>query len=163
MMNHYHYWVLYLWITYTIWHNLYGMSSARKSIISTDLRPVIGPNNNFEFGIPEKKYTPNSIEHYRDYEFRVYSKNVRNNILAVLEEKFKGDPHFNEIYAHFKAFDSQCLDQYSDFIILIKLYGTRIHFVTSRVEYSGMEYTLQDWNSEPAEQFRKRPKFLGLF
>jgi hypothetical protein len=140
------------------------MLQARKSVVSSDLRPRSGGDGS-EFGYLDEKTNASkySIKRNHKYEFNIRSKNVLDDILAVFSVNFKDDPHFKDIYAHFDAFDSKVLDQYSDFIVVIPIYGSRIRFISSRMEYSGMEYTLNEWGSIPAKQFRKRPKFLGIF
>lgn len=135
------------------------MLSARKTIISADQR-----RHSLEYGdLEEKIIYKYSLEHNHKYEFHVRSNKMVDNILEVLTKNFKDDPHFNDIYAHFNGFGSKVLDQYSEFIVVIPMYGSRIRFVSSRMEYSGMEYMLNDWHSKPAKQFQKRSKFLGIF
>lgn len=155
------------------------MSSARKSVVSTDLRAnttlSLAPNllyadtdAEIDSGVnmntdKNSHISKNTIERNMVYQFNIRSKNVRDNIIATFLTNFKDDKHIRDIEAHFMAFDSKVLDEFSEFVIYIRMYGTKIRFTTSRMEYSGMEYSLTSWDSKPAKQFEKRKKFLGIF
>lgn len=103
------------------------------------------------------------IDRGREYEFNIPSRNVRDSIIQTLEKNFKDDPHLSDLVTHFAQFDPKCLDKYSDFIVFLKLYSTKLKFVTTRMEYSGIEYMIDAWKGLPPEDFMKRKKFLGIF
>lgn len=141
------------------------MSFARKSVLSSDFREIqLVSDKNFQ--TVEKKSAKNErlfIEKNMTYTFNIRSKKVRDNIISTLKENFKNDVHINDLERHFRDFDSNILDTFSEFNVYITMYNTRINFVTSRMEHSGIEYTIQSWDAKPAEQFKKRKTFFGLF
>lgn len=135
----------------------------RMNILSGE--PGISANKHIK--APEKNWSSahklNKIEHgKKDYVFHISSSRVLSNILATFEVNFPDEPHLSDILAHFRQFDTKVLDKFSEFSVILEKYNTKITFITSRVEYSGMLYTLTDWNSVPCKEFLRK-KFLGIF
>lgn len=102
------------------------------------------------------------IKYDWEYEFRIpRSKNICQEIVRVFQTRFSDDPRLSFLVSHFQKFAPNCLDEFSDFCILLKKYNTKIIFTTSRVEYSAMIYVIDSWDCDPHPDF-KRKKFLGF-
>ena len=88
----------------------------------------------------------------------------RDNIIALLNQRHRGEPFLAPFTAHLKKIGAEKLDDYSKMEFHLTEYNIHLTFKTSRLEEAEMSYPIADLTSEP--DFRlKAPKswFQRLF
>jgi hypothetical protein len=73
----------------------------------------------------------------------------RDNIIALLNQRHRGEPFLNPFTAHLKKIGADKLDNYSKMEFHLTEYNIHLTFKTIKTEEGEMSYPIGDLTSEP--------------
>jgi hypothetical protein len=119
--------------------------------------------------VPDIKASIYSISIYPGscHEFNISSRNVRDEVIKALHQRFDGNNIVKRLIEHMYKFHKNSLDGCSEFVIILTgLAHARFEFKTSRVDGEVIDYFLDKYDSNPPERFTKNQNgffsFLGF-
>jgi len=99
-----------------------------------------------------------------EHEFNISARNVRDEIIKSLTNKFGGNNLVKRIIEHMKKFGKYSIDNHSEFVIILTEFAhTRLVFKTTRVDGEMIDYFLNKYDLDPPEKFTKSSNWLRLF
>ena len=93
---------------------------------------------------------------------QVSYRNVRDSIIAKINELAPSAPWTPILVEHLKKMGSNKLDKYNKIHFGLEEFSLGLHFFTGLVDGEALTYTVPMNPGEPPPEF-KRSKFLGLF